>query len=146
MPRIELRDVTDEDRDASFPLLQDGSPTWRRAEFAERAEFDAWIDEQLDGGDTTVQAVVVDGTPHGLAAVLTVDDDREIVFALVPGTDASVTGEAVRQLTSREPTRPLYACVSVDDDPVHDVLAGIGFVETERDGGEIVYVLPPTLE
>ncbi|MFF0910723.1 hypothetical protein ACFWZW_08570 [Microbacterium enclense] len=146
MPRIELRDVTDEDRDAAFPLLQDGSPTWRRAAFAERSAFAAWIDEQLTDDAVMLQAVVVDGDPRGLSAVLPVDDDREIVFALLPGTDAAVTGEVVRQLTAREATRPLYACVSVQDDPAHDVLAGIGFVESERDGDEIVYVLPPTLE
>jgi len=146
MPRIELRDPTHVDRDAAYPLLRDGSSTWRRARFADRAEFDAWLDEQKDRDDVTLHAVVVGGEARGLAAALEVDGEREIVFALTAGVDGESTAEALRLITSREPVRPLYACVAAADDPSHEVLAGIGFVEWKRGDDEIVYVLPPTLE
>jgi len=82
----------------------------------------------------------------GIAAALDVDGDREILLAVAPDTEGDTSTEALRLLTAREADRPLYACVAASDDPSHDVLARIGFVEHRRDGGDVVYVLPPTLE
>lgn len=144
MTRIELRDPTDADRDAVFALLRDGAATWPRDRFTDRSSFDAWLAEQI--ADADVQTVADDTGARGLVAVRTVNGDREIVFAMPSGPDEAVTTEALRQMASREPVRPLYARVSAGDDPSHDVLAGVGFVESSRDGDEIVYVLPPTLE
>lgn len=148
MARIDLRDLHDDDRDAAYTLLREGHASWRRAPAADRDAFDAWLDAQLADDEVTLQVVTRDAGMVGLVAVLTVGDDREIVFALSPDADADedVTTEALRRMTAREPLRPLYACVAASEDPSHAVLAGLGFVESERGDGEIVYVLPPTLE
>lgn len=82
----------------------------------------------------------------GLAAAMTVDGDREIFLAVAPDASGDASTEALRLLTAREAERPLYACVAASDEPSHDVLARIGFVEHQRDGDDVVYVLPPTLE
>jgi len=142
MPHIELRDLRDEDRDAAFAAFRDSTSTWSRVSIDDRASFDRWV----DGEDTSVHAIVEDAAIVGVAAALDVDDDREILLAVSPHAGDDAATEALRLLTVREPERPLYACVSVDDDPSHAVLARLGFVEHERDGADIVYVLPPTLE
>jgi hypothetical protein len=59
--------------------------------------------------------------------------------------DDATTTEALRQLVAREADRPLYVHVAGDHD-AHDELARLGFVEHGRDGDDVVYVLPPTLE
>ena len=142
MTRIELRDLRDDDRDAAFAALQASASTWPRGQVTDRAAFDAWVD-----ADRVTARTIVNGDDIvGLAATLDVDGEREALLALSPETPRESATEALRLLTLAEPERPLYACVAADDDPPHDTLAGLGFVEHGRDGADIVYVLPPTLE
>ncbi|KTS06374.1 GNAT family N-acetyltransferase [Microbacterium testaceum] len=142
MAHIDLRELTDDDRDAAFDAVRDSASSWPRATIENREAFDAWVAEDR----VAARAVVADGAIVGLAATLDVDDDREILLAVTPGAVEGVATEALRLLTVLEPERPLYACLAADDDPSHAVLAGLGFVEDSRDGDDIVYVLPPTLE
>jgi hypothetical protein len=142
MAHIDLRELTDDDRDAAFAAVRDSASSWSRATIENREAFDAWVAEDR----VAARAVVADGAIVGLAATLDVDDDREILLAVTPGAVEGVATEALRLLTVLEPERPLYACLAADDDPSHAVLAGLGFVEDSRDGDDIVYVLPPTLE
>ncbi|MFF7682509.1 hypothetical protein ACFZA2_07075 [Microbacterium sp. NPDC007973] len=142
MPHIELRALTDDHRDAAFDAVSASRSSWPRGVFEGRASFDAWVDRP----DVEVYTVSEDGRLSGVAAAMDVDGDREILLAVTPDAGDEAPTEALRQLTVREAERPLYACVSVDDEPAHDMLARIGFVEHERDGADVVYVLPPTLE
>ncbi|KTS62326.1 MULTISPECIES: GNAT family N-acetyltransferase [Microbacterium] len=142
MAHIDLRELTDDDRDAAFAAVRDSASSWPRATIENREAFDAWVAEDR----VAARAVVADGAIVGLAATLDVDDDREILLAVTPDAVEGVATEALRLLTVLEPERPLYACLAADDDPSHAVLAGLGFVEDSRDGDDIVYVLPPTLE
>lgn len=142
MTRIELRDLRDDDRDAAYSALRASASTWPRGQVEDRAAFDAWVD-----ADRVTARTIVDGDEVvGLAATLDVDGDREALLAVSPDTSRESATEALRLLTLAEPERPLYACVAADDDPSHDTLARLGFVEHGRDGADIVYVLPPTLE
>jgi hypothetical protein len=142
MAHIDLRELTADDRDAAFAAVRDSASSWPRATIENREAFDAWVAEDR----VAARAVVADGAIVGLAATLDVDDDREILLAVTPDAVEGVATEALRLLTVLEPERPLYACLAADDDPSHAVLAGLGFVEDSRDGDDIVYVLPPTLE
>ncbi|WP_295825901.1 GNAT family N-acetyltransferase [uncultured Microbacterium sp.] len=142
MPHIELRALTDDDRDAAFHAVTASTSAWPRAAFDDRAAFDSWS----DGATVDAHVIVEDDSVVGLAAALDVDGEREILLAVSPSAHEEAPTEALRLLTSHEAERPLYACVSVDDQPSHAVLARIGFVEHERDGDDVVYVLPPTLE
>lgn len=142
MPHIELRALTDDDRDAAYDAVRASSSAWPRGVFDDRGSFDEWVDRS----DVEVYAIAQDDEVTGLAAAMDVDGDREILLAVAPDAEAEVPTEALRQLTVHEAERPLYACVAADDRPAHDVLARIGFVEHERDGADVVYVLPPTLE
>ncbi|MFS0792455.1 hypothetical protein [Microbacterium sp. 1P10AE] len=142
MTRIELRDLSDDDRDAAYRAVRASASTWPRGRVADRAAFDAWV----DGEGVTARAIVDGEDVVGLAATLDIDGDREALLAVTPDTSRESATEALRLLTLAEAERPLYACVAADDDPSHDTLAQLGFVEYERDGADIVYVLPPTLE
>ncbi|MDF2046558.1 GNAT family N-acetyltransferase [Microbacterium sp. Kw_RZR3] len=142
MAHIDLRELTADDRDAAFAAVRDSASSWPRATIENREAFDAWVAEDR----VAARAVVADGAIVGVAATLDVDDDREILLAVTPDAVEGVATEALRLLTVLEPERPLYACLAADDDPSHAVLAGLGFVEDSRDGDDIVYVLPPTLE
>lgn len=142
MTRIELRDLRDDDRDAAYAAVRASASTWPRGQVADRAAFDSWV----DATGVTARAIVDDDEVVGLAATLDVDGDREALLALTPDSSRGSATEALRLLTIAEPERPLYACVADDDDPSHDTLARLGFVEHGRDGADIVYVLPPTLE
>lgn len=142
MPHIELRPLTDDDRDAAFDAVRDSTSAWPRGVFDGRASFDAWVERS----DVEVFSISQDDRVTGVAAAMDVDGDREILLAVSPEADDTAPTEALRQLTVREAERPLYACVSADDEPAHDMLARIGFVEHEHDGADVVYVLPPTLE
>ena len=142
MAHIDLRELTDDDRDAAFAAVRDSASSWPRATIENRETFDAWVAEDR----VSPRTVIADGAVIGLAATLDVDGDREILLALAPDTADGIATEALRLLTVLEPERPLYACLAADDDPSHAVLAGLGFVEDSRDGDDIVYVLPPTLE
>lgn len=142
MAHIDLRELTADDRDAAFAAVRDSASSWPRVTIENREAFDAWVAEDR----VAARAVVADGAIVGLAATLDVDDDREILLAVTPDAVEGVATEALRLLTVLEPERPLYACLAADDDPSHAVLAGLGFVEDSRDGDDIVYVLPPTLE
>jgi hypothetical protein len=142
MAHIDLRDLNDDDRDAAFAAVRDSSSSWPRATVETREAFDAWVAEDR----VDARTVVADDVVVGLAATLDVDGDREILLAVGPEAADGVATEALRLLTVLEPERPLYACLAADDDPSHAVLAGLGFVEDSRDGDDIVYVLPPTLE
>lgn len=142
MTRIELRDFRDDDRDAAYAAVRASASSWPRGAFADRGAFDEWVD-----GDLVTARAIVDGDEVvGLAATLDVDGDREALLAVSPRTTRESATEALRLLTALEPERPLYACVAADDDPFHAALAHLGFVEHERDGADIIYVLPPTLE
>lgn len=142
MTLIELRDLRDDDRDAAYAAVRASASSWPRGAFADRGAFDEWVD-----GDLVTARAIVDGDEVvGLAATLDVDGDREALLAVSPRTTRESATEALRLLTALEPERPLYACVAADDDPFHAALAHLGFVEHKRDGADIVYVLPPTLE
>ncbi|KEP75544.1 hypothetical protein HR12_26860 [Microbacterium sp. SUBG005] len=142
MPHIELRTLTADDRDAAYDAVRASGSAWPRGVFDDRGSFDEWVDRS----DVDVYAIARDDEVIGLAAAMDVDGDREILLAVAPDAEAEVPTEALRQLTVHEAERPLYACVAADDRPAHDVLARIGFVEHRRDGADVVYVLPPTLE
>lgn len=142
MTRIELRDLRDDDRDAAYAAVRSSASSWPRGSFADRGAFDEWVDGEL----VTARAIVDGDEVVGLAATLDVDGDREALLAMTPRTTRESATEALRLLAALEPERPLYACVAADDDPFHAALAHLGFVEHERDGADIVYVLPPTLE
>ena len=142
MPHIELRELHDDDRDAAFSAIHASASAWQRAAFDDRTSFDAWTDR----ADVAALVIVRDASVIGLAAAMDVEGDREILLAVAPGADSDASTEALRLLTAREADRPLYACVAASDEPSHDVLARIGFVEQQRDGDDVVYVLPPTLE
>lgn len=139
---MELRDLTDDDRDAAYTAMRTSTSSWPRAQLDDRAAFDAWVERE----GVSVHVIVEDGRITGLAGSMDVDGDREILLAVAPDADPGVPTEALRQLTVREAERPLYACVSADDEPSHDMLARLGFVEHGRDEADVVYVLPPTLE
>ncbi|OZD43157.1 hypothetical protein CH252_25330 [Rhodococcus sp. 06-1477-1B] len=142
MPHIELRELGHDDQDAAFQAVSASTSAWPRATFDDRDAFDRWTaDEKVDA-----RAIVEDDTVVGVAAALEVDGDREILLAVSPSAHEDAPTEALRLLTSQEAERPLYACVSADDQPSHAILARIGFVEHEHDGDDVVYVLPPTLE
>lgn len=142
MAHIDLRELNDDDRDAAFAAARDSASSWPRATIEDRQTFDAWVADD----HVSARTVVADDAVVGLAATLDVDGDREILLAIAPDSAEGVATEALRLLTVLEPERPLYACLAADDDPSHAVLAGLGFVEDSRDGDDIVYVLPPTLE
>ena len=142
MTRIELRDLRDDDRDAAYAAVRASASSWPRGAVADRAAFDAWVDRP----QVTARAIVDGDEVVGLAATLDVDGDREALLAVSPGMSSETATEALHLLTVLEPERPLYACVAADDDPSHAALAHLGFVEHERVGDDIVYVLPPTLE
>ncbi|MEV7827003.1 GNAT family N-acetyltransferase [Microbacterium enclense] len=142
MPHIELRDLHDDDRDAAFSAARASGSAWPRAAFDDRSSFDAWTAR----ADVVAQAIVEDAGVVGVAAAMDVEGDREILLAVSPDADDDAPTEALRLLTAHEAERPLYACVAASDHPAHDVLARIGFVEHTRDGADVVYVLPPTLE
>lgn len=142
MAHIELRPLTDADRDAAFQAVHDSRSAWPNAVGGDRPAFDGWVDRD----DVDAQVIVQDDDVVGVAAAMDRGGDREILLALVPGIGDEAPSEALRLLTAQEAERPLYACVAADDDPSHDLLARIGFVEHERDGDDVVYVLPPTLE
>lgn len=142
MPHIELRALTDDHRDAAYDAVRASTSSWPRGVFDDRSSFDTWIDRS----DVEAYTISQDDRVAGLAAAMDIDGDREILLAVAPDADDDAPTEALRQLTMREAERPLYACVSTDDEPAHDMLARIGFVEHERDGADVVYVLPPTLE
>ncbi|MDQ1123913.1 GNAT family N-acetyltransferase [Microbacterium trichothecenolyticum] len=142
MAHIDLRDLTTDDRDAAYTAFRASASSWPHVGLDDRAAFDAWAD--VHGDD--VRAVAEDGLVVGVAAVLDVAGDREILIAVSPDAGDDAATEALRLLTVHEAERPLYACISPDDDPSHAMLARIGFVEHGRDGADIVYVLPPTLE
>lgn len=142
MTRIELRDLRDDDRDTAYAALRASASTWPRGQVEDRTAFDAWVNDDR----VTARAIVDGATVVGLAATLDVDGDREALLAISPETPREAATEALRLLTLAEAERPLYACVAADDDPAHETLARLGFVEHARDGADIVYVLPPTLE
>lgn len=142
MPHIELRDLRDDDRDAAFSAARASESAWPRAMFDDQGSFDDWAARS----DVAAHVIVRDAVVVGVAAAMDVDGDREIVLAVSSDADAEASTEALRLLTAREAERPLYACVAHSDHPSHDMLARIGFVEHRRDGADIVYVLPPTLE
>jgi len=142
MPHIELRDLRNDDREAAFEAVSASASTWPRATFDDREAFDRWTDDET----VDARVIVEDDVVVGVAAALDVHDDREILLAVSPSAHEDAPTEALRLLTSHEAERPLYACVSAADEPSHAVLARIGFVEHVRDGDDVVYVLPPTLE
>jgi hypothetical protein len=142
MPHIELRDLHDDDRVAAFSAVHASGSAWPRAVFDDRPSFDAWTDR----ADVVALAVVQDAAVVGIAAAMDVEGDREILLAVAPDADGDASTEALRLLTAREAERPLYACIAASDEPSHGLLARIGFVEHRRDGDDVVYVLPPTLE
>lgn len=142
MPHIELRALTDDDRDAAYEAVRSSHSAWPRGVFADRASFDGWIDRP----DVEAYTIAQDGRIAGVAAAMDVEADREILLAVAPDADSEAPTEALRHLTVHEAERPLYACVAADDQPALDMLARIGFVEHARDGVDVVYVLPPTLE
>ncbi len=142
MPHIGLRALVDDDRDAAFSAARASASSWPRAVFGDRASFDAWSVR----ADVVTRAIVEGGTVVGVAAAMDVDGDREILLAVTPAAGEDASTEALRLLTAQEAERPLYACVASDDEPSRAVLARIGFVEDRRDGDDVVYVLPPTLE
>lgn len=142
MPHIELRALQDDDRDAAFSAARVSGSAWPRGAFDDRGSFDAWIDRD----DVVAHSIVEDAAVVGVAAAMDVAGDREILLAVSPDADAEAPTEALRLLTVNEAERPLYACIAASDEPSHDVLARIGFVEHRRDGDDVVYVLPPTLE
>jgi len=146
MAPIELRDLTDADRDGAHRAARASTSGWPRGDVDDRSAFDAWLADQDADPATTVRAVVDGGTVVGIAAGFDTDGDREVALALVPGSGTDAATDALRLLTALEPERPLYACVPTDDDPSHAMLASVGFVESRRTDDEIVYVLPPTLE
>lgn len=142
MAHIELRDLTTDDQDAAYAAYHVSASSWPHVVLDDREAFDAWAHARGDD----VQAIVEDGVVVGVAAVIDVAGDREILLAVSPDAGDDAATEALRLLTAREAERPLYACIAAEDDPSHAVLARIGFVEHGRDGDDIVYVLPPTLE
>ncbi len=142
MSPIDLRPLSDGDRDAAYDAVRASSSAWPRGVFDDRASFETWVQRP----DVRVYSISQGDRVAGVGAAMDVDGDREILLAIAPDADAEVPTEALRQLTVHETERPLYACVSADDRPAHDMLARIGFVEHERDGADVVYVLPPTLE
>jgi RimJ/RimL family protein N-acetyltransferase len=142
MPHIELRDLRQDDRDAAFQAVSASTSAWPRATFHDVEAFGAWVaDEKVDA-----HVIIEDDVVVGVAAAADIDGDREILLAVSPDAHGDAPTEALRLLTSNEAERPLYACVSAADEPSHAVLARIGFVEHGRDGDDVVYVLPPTLE
>lgn len=136
MPHIELRDLAPDTTDAAFQAVRSSSSAWSRA------RFDAWLADDA----VSAHAIVQDDSVVGVAAAMDVDGDREVLLAVRPDADPEAPTEALRMVTVHEAERPLYACVAADDEPSHDVLARLGFVEHGRDGADVVYVLPPTLE
>ncbi|MDQ1172304.1 hypothetical protein QE430_000611 [Microbacterium testaceum] len=142
MPHIELRDLAPDTTDAAFEAVRSSSSAWSRARFDDRAAFDAWLADDA----VSAHAIVQDDGVVGVAAAMDVDGDREVLLAVSPDADPEAPTEALRMITVHEAERPLYACVAADDEPSHDVLARLGFVEHGRDGADVVYVLPPTLE
>lgn len=142
MSPIELHPLSDDERDAAYDAVRASSSAWPRGVFDDRDSFETWVRRS----DVTVYTIAQGGRVAGIGAAMDVDGDREILLAVAPDADADAPTEALRQLTVREAERPLYACVSADDRPAHEMLARIGFVEHERDGADVVYVLPPTLE
>lgn len=142
MPHIQLRALSDDDRDAAYAAFRDSTSTWPHLALDDRADFDRWV----EGASGDVHGIIEGDTVVGIAAAVDVDGDREILLAVSPTAGDEAATEALRLLTVREPERPLYACVAANDDPSHAMLARLGFVEHGRDGTDIVYVLPPTLE
>jgi hypothetical protein len=142
MPHIGLRRLHDDDRDAAFSAVRISGSAWPRGAFDDRPSFDAWAERD----DVVAYTIVEDAAVVGVAAAMDVDGDREILLAVSPDADADASTQALRLLTVREADRPLYACTAASDEPSHDFLARIGFVEHRRDGDDVVYVLPPTLE
>lgn len=142
MPHIQLRALHDDDRDAAFSAARASGSAWSRGVFDDRRSFDAWAGRD----DVAAHSIVEDASVVGIAAAMDVAGDREILLAVSPDADADAPTEALRLLTVHEAERPLYACIAASDEPSHDVLARIGFVEHRHDGDDVVFVLPPTLE
>ena len=89
--------------------------------------------------------VTDDGRPIGAAAVFTADGEREATY-LLNDPDPDTAAETLRLLGSREPERPLYARLPVDDEASAAMLARLGFTELSRTDVELRVILPPTLE
>ena len=158
---IELRDLDDDDLDAIFEMMRDGTAVQMAAFTAtdpdDRDAFDAWISRQRSRPDVTMSVVTENGGFAGTAATFSAEGDREVTYWIARHAwGRGVATEALRLLVSREPERPLFARVASHNAASIAVLGKLGFTEVSRDVDfapglgrdteEIVMVLVPTLE
>jgi hypothetical protein len=84
MGHIELRDLEDDDLDAVFEMLRDpgavAMAAFTRADTTRRESFDEWIAVRRRAPEVSLHVVTERGGFAGIAAVFTVDGDREDVL------------------------------------------------------------------
>ncbi|MEV8274364.1 GNAT family N-acetyltransferase [Microbacterium sp. NPDC077184] len=161
MTHIELRPLTDDDLDDVFAMMRDPDGVQQAAFTASdpdsREEFDAWMARQRASDEVIQRIIVADGSFAGTVAAFTVDGDREVSFWTAREVwGRGIATEALRQLVSLEPVRPLFARCAAHNAGSVEVLRHNGFTEVSRTTSfapglgreveEIVFVLLPALD
>ena len=152
MAHVDLRTLDDADLDA----IAEAS-----AGSAARGDLDAWAERHRSHDDASVMSITRDGEPIGVAAAFAVGGDRTLALRLTPTAEDADAAAALRLLVAREAERPLYARAERGDESAAVFRAG-GFSELPHaatpdadgatataataSGGEVVLVLPPTLD
>ncbi len=161
MGNIELRDLRDDDLDAIFEMMRDRDAV-RMAGFTasdpdDRSAFDQWISRERSSTDVDLFVVTERGGFAGMAALFTVDGEREVTCWIAHHAwGRGVATDTLRLLTSREPIRPLFARAAADDLAWIAVLERGGFTEVSRtvafapgvghEVEEILFTLLPVLD
>ncbi|MEV8267153.1 GNAT family N-acetyltransferase [Microbacterium sp. NPDC076911] len=161
MAHIDLRELGDDDLDATFEMMRDSAAVELAAFTAsdpnDRARFDEWIARERSNSDVSLHVVTEAGGFAGTAATFMTDGDREVTFWIARHAwGRGVATAALHLLVSREPTRPLFARVASHNVPSIAVLEKCGFTEVSRNTDfapglgrhveEIVFTLVPALD
>jgi len=158
---IELRDVHDDDLDAIFEMMRDPEAValaaFTAADPDDREAFDAWMSRNLSSPDTSVFVITENSGFAGSISAFTIEGEREVSFWLPRlAWGRGIATEALRQLISREPIRPLFARVAAHNHGSIAVLRNAGFAEVSRNTAyapglgreteEIVFALMPAVD
>jgi RimJ/RimL family protein N-acetyltransferase len=158
---IELREVRDDDLDAIFEMMRDPEAialaAFTAADPDDRDAFDSWMNRNMSSPDTSVFVITENSGFAGSISAFTIEGQREVGFWLPRlAWGRGIATEALRQLISREPIRPLFARVAAHNHGSIAVLRKAGFAEVSRNTAyapglgreteEIVFALMPAVD
>lgn len=161
MGHIELREVRDDDLDAIFEMMRDPEAialaAFTAADPDDRDAFDSWMNRNMSSPDTSVFVITENSGFAGSISAFTIEGQREVGFWLPRlAWGRGIATEALRQLISREPIRPLFARVAAHNHGSIAVLRKAGFAEVSRNTAyapglgreteEIVFALMPAVD